>query len=273
MCRSPETPNSTKLKNMPSWEHISKRRYANVYRTDSCRFGSPHLKPFKFLTVNLRMRRAIKRSTCTKPHLKVQGSLTKQSATYVDALASGIAEDFSEAILARKRRLRDDDLPVDGLENQLINEVMLSSEWTVKRDWKFAKEGHISTFWRSELIHRLIRDLLGLGPSYRVVALVDSYVTRGAVSKGRSSSKTISALLRDARCGADPGWHLPCHSNYLPTRYNCSDDPTRCRSLRSSLVCMVLCNFAEEDLYKLGLLKGTRRWASNWVRPCLGLVG
>lgn len=105
----------------------------------------------KFLTVNLRMRRAIKRSTCTKPHLKVQGSLTKQSATYVDALASGIVEDFSEAILARKRRLRDDDLPVDGLENQLINEVMLSSEWTVKRDWKFAKEGHISTFWRSEL--------------------------------------------------------------------------------------------------------------------------
>lgn len=91
-----ETPNSTKLKNMPSWEHISKRRYANVYRTDSCRFGSPHLKSFKFLTVNLRMRRAIKRSTCTKPHLKVQGSLTKQSATYVDALASGIAEDFSE---------------------------------------------------------------------------------------------------------------------------------------------------------------------------------
>lgn len=50
-----------------------------------------------------------------------------------------------------QRRLRDDDLPVDGLENQLINEVMLSSEWTVKRDWKFAKEGHISTFWRSEL--------------------------------------------------------------------------------------------------------------------------
>ena len=122
-------------------------------------------------------------------------------------------------------------------------------------------------------IHRLIRDLLGLGPSYRVVAMVDSYVTRGAVSKGRSSSKTISALLRDDRCGADPGWHLPCHSNYLPTRYNCSDDPTRCRSLRSSLVCMVLCNFSEEDLYKLGLLKGTRRWASNWVRPCLVLVG
>ena len=63
-----ETPNSSKLKNMPSWKHISRRRYANTYRTDSCRFGSPHLKSFKFLTVNLRLRMSIKRCRCTTPH-------------------------------------------------------------------------------------------------------------------------------------------------------------------------------------------------------------
>ena len=73
-----ETPNSSKLKNMPSWGHISRRRYAGVYRTDSCRFGSPHLKSFKFLTVNLKLKSSILRCNCQKPHLKVQGSLTKQ---------------------------------------------------------------------------------------------------------------------------------------------------------------------------------------------------
>ena len=42
-----ETPNSSKLKNMPSWKHLAARRYARALRTDSCRFGSPHLKSFK----------------------------------------------------------------------------------------------------------------------------------------------------------------------------------------------------------------------------------
>ncbi len=144
-----ETPNSSKLKNMPSWGHIARRGYAGVYRTDSCRFGSPHLKSFKFLTVNLRLESSVLRCCCQAPHLKVQGSLTKQSATYVDGLASAIAEDFSVAILARRAKLREEDLEVGGLENQLVNEVMLTACWSVKHDWKFQKEGHINLLVRS----------------------------------------------------------------------------------------------------------------------------
>ena len=86
-----------------------------TYRTDSCRFGSPHLKSFKFLTVNLKLESSVLRCCCQKPHLKVEGSLTKQSATYVDGLASAVAEDFSVAILARRAKLREEDLEVDLL--------------------------------------------------------------------------------------------------------------------------------------------------------------
>ena len=180
-----ETPNSSKLKNMPSWRHIERRSYAGVYRTDSCRFGSPHQKSFKFLTVNLKLKSSILRCCCRKPHLKVQGSLTKQSATYVDGLASAIAEDFSVAILARRAKLREEDLEVGGLENQLVNEVMLTASWSVKHDWKFQKEGHINLV-EIRALHRLVKDQVYQKNSYRIAAMVDSYVTRGAVSKGRS---------------------------------------------------------------------------------------
>ena len=171
----------------------------------------------------------------------------------MDAVASGIAEDFAEAILARKRRLRDDDLDVEGLENQLTNEVMLTSDWSVKRDWKFTREGHINLL-EIRAIHRLVRDQLLLLP------------------KGRSSSKAITALLR--RIDVElilGGTYLV--TPFVPTRHNCADDPTRLRELRRKVEGMALENFEEEDLYKLGMLKGSKRWASNWIRLCLLIAG
>ena len=266
-----ETPNSSKLKNMPSWGHISRRRYAGVYRTDSCRFGSPHLKSFKFLTVNLKLKSSILRCNCQKPHLKVQGSLTKQSATYVDDLASAIAEDFAMAILARNARLREEDLEVWGLENQLVNEVMLTSRWSVKHDWKFQKEGHINLL-EIRAVHRLIRDQVYQKSSYRVAAMVDSYVTRGAISKGRSSSRAITALLRQIDVELIVGGTYLV-TPYVPTRLNCADDPTRLHSLRSPISGLSLEHFDEEEIYRLGLLKGSRKWASNWIRLTLLLTG
>ena len=43
-----ETPNSSKLKNLPSWKTVEKKENAYAIRCDSCRFGSSHLKSFKF---------------------------------------------------------------------------------------------------------------------------------------------------------------------------------------------------------------------------------
>lgn len=137
------------------------------------------------------------RCCCNKSlYVKVEGSLTKQSATYyVDALAAAIAEDFASAILAMRRRLREEDPEVEGLENQLVDEVMLSAQWSVKRDWKFQAEGHNINLLEIRALHRLVRDQVYQKVSYRIAAMVDSYVIREAVSKGRSSSRAITALF------------------------------------------------------------------------------
>ncbi len=102
--------------------------------------------------------------------------------------------------------------------------------------------------------------------------MVDSYVTRGAVSKGRSSSRAITALLRQIDVELIVGGTYLV-TPYVPTRLNCADDPTRLHSLRGPISGLSLEEFDEEEIYRLGLLKGSRKWASNWIRLTLLLIG
>ena len=72
--------------------------------------------------------------------------------------------------------------------------------------------------------------------SVRVASFLDSAVCRGALSKGRSSSKALQPGLRRV-CAVSvaafyPAWTSP------PTRLNCADDPTR------ELLCVDLGNAA-----------------------------
>ena len=107
-------------------------------------------------------------------HVKVQGQFTKASATYVPLLVQALADTFFEAIQQVTQRRREElDLEVSGLENQLVHEVALSSDWQVHSSWTFKTQGHI------RLANFLSRERRPL----RVVALVDSYVVRGATSK------------------------------------------------------------------------------------------
>lgn len=90
-----ETPNSSKLKNMPSWKALSSHPDVFSTRCDSCRYGSIHLKSFKFLSVGMRLRFASLRCNRSGPHVPVQGALTKLSATYTDQLSEALAKDFA----------------------------------------------------------------------------------------------------------------------------------------------------------------------------------
>ena len=117
-----------------------------------------------------------------------------------------------------------------------------------------------------------MRDKCNQKNSYRVAAMVDSYVTRGAVSKGRSSSRASTALVRQIDVELIIGGAYMV-TPYIPTRLNCADDPTRLHKLRGPITGLSITTFEEEDIYRMGLLKGTRRWASNWVRLALLLMG
>jgi len=192
-----ETPFSSKMRHLPSWRRLERRPGISQTRTDSCRFGSPHLKPFRFLGSHTNLEGISKRCRCKEEgrvHIQIQGAYTKASATYTQALAQGLAQVLHSAILAfRHEELSED--KVDGLEDQLVNEVMKSSRWKEEAVWQCREGVHINLL-EIDAICKLATRISLSGGSTRTIAMVDSNVTKGASSKGRSSSGAISSYLR-----------------------------------------------------------------------------
>ena len=267
-----ETPFSSYMKHLPAWKAVKRKPNASECRCDSCRFDSPHLKSFRFPTVNADARPLALRCVCRGKHLRIEGSLTKDSAVYTDALASCIASVLVRSAQAIDRRLAlEDSLESGGLENQLVNEVALSADWSVVDSWTFKKQSHINILEEAALL-RLVSKIALRNQGCRLVSFVDSFVCRGATHKGRSSSKGLSSVLR--RLNAllvSAGIHL-C-APFCPTRLNVADDPTRDTALRGPVVGA---GFKQMDFAELSLVAShspLRRWASNWVRLVFLILG
>ena len=270
-----ETPFSSKLRYLPSWKDLEKKKpYVSQTRADSCRYGSPHMKPFRFLGVHTHMEGIDKRCRCKeegRAHVKVQGQYTKASATYTPGLARALAEVLSNAILARREADLEEDYKVDGLEDQLVNEVMKSSTWKTEAVWSARPNTHINLLEIDSVCKLVTRISLG-GGSTRLIAVVDSNVTKGAASKGRSSSNAITSYLRRLGSTLVSG-DIQMVTPFCPTRLNRADDPTRSTAIRPAIPPMIDADWEEEDLYKLAEIRKLRRWASNWVALVVKVAG
>ena len=264
-----EQPFSSKMKNLPSWQAVSKLAEVRTVRTDSCRFGSVHQKGFRLMGLRMNMDRLDKRCRCVGKHVVVQGSLTKASATYTRELAFNIALCFRDAIRSLKLSIQSSlDLDVKGLENQLVNDVALGSDWKVMHSWTFKKQSHINILEMSAVL-RLANKLAERRKPLRVVNLVDSFVVRGAASKGRSASLGLTPVIRRLNAvsvAASLFFTLP----FVPTRLNVSDDPTRNCQLRSRIPSFTD-SLSDSDLFDVAAISGYKRWASNWIRLVLRL--
>ena len=246
-----ETPFSSKLRYLPSWSTIERSPCASWCRTDSCQFGSPHLKSFRFLGVHLDLDPLRVRCQCKKKHVQVQGKFTEGSAIYTDALAERLAEVIHAAALSvLESRARDELLDVGGQENLLVNDVAVSSRWTLKSDWTFKKLRHINLQELAAVL-RLSTDLVKLRRPVRFVALVDSIVVRGAVSKGRSSSRAIVSVLRRL-----------CSTFLAGSLYATFAG----KSLLDE-------SWSDDDIIELASLPRLKRWAANWSRLVIFLLG
>jgi hypothetical protein len=267
-----EIPHAAYTKHLPAWKIVSGLPQSQEVRTDSCRFGSPHLKSFRFLGLRLDMRTLAQRCTCTEKHLVVEGGFTKASATYTDRLASQIAKVLYEGITATRRAVRErSDLEVRGLECQLANEVMISSTWKTRRVWKFKKQSHINILEEASLLK--LCNLIAREPTpIRVCVMVDSNVVKCATLKGRTASRGLGPVLRrvGALCVA-AGIYL--NIPYSPTRLNVADDPTRDRTPRPAGSSLELCGWTRDEIFDLAALPKLKRWASNWVRLVLLTLG
>ena len=140
-----ETPYGSYMKHLPFWLILRRLSGASEVRSGSCRFGSVHLKSFRFLGVHVNTSKLALRCNCSGKHVQVQGSFTKASATYTDALAHAIALVLAEGIEVQKRRTCCfEELQVKGLESQLSNEVMQTAAWKPWKVWSFKKRSHIN---------------------------------------------------------------------------------------------------------------------------------
>eukprot|EP00435_Cladocopium_sp_Y103_P072261 s203_g39.t1 len=265
-----ETTYASRLRALPSYKAIRQDPAADECRTDSCRFGSQHQKPFRFLSVHMPLDHLAKRCQCERRHVRVQGVFTKASATYTEELSAEIARNLCRAMHVKVLlHEEDNEIEVEGLENQLVNQAALTEEWEALFAWKFKKPSHINILELSALL-RLCVHLAAKAPHSRVVSLADSSVVRGAVSKGRTASKGLSTVLRKINAvvtAASVFLTVP----YVPTRLNTADDPTREVPLRRPEGRRITEDRGE--MYDMACHKGLRRWAANWVRLVLLLVG
>eukprot|EP00435_Cladocopium_sp_Y103_P012322 s1186_g3.t1 len=194
-----ETTFSSYLKHLPGWKAVKGLRCADEVRCDSCRFGSIHLKPFRFLSVNVGIKSLALRCMCEGPHVQIEGAYTKASATYVPNLVSALADCFAEAIAAVKQRHFEAlSLEVAGLENQLVNEIALSSPWKVQSSWTFKKQSHINILEEASVL-RLVNFLSRCKKPVRAVALVDSPGACAMPIFPRTAGERAKAAQRAAR--------------------------------------------------------------------------
>ena len=158
---------------------------ASEVRCDSGAYVSIHLKPFRFFGVHISLVVVSLRCTCSKPHVS----------------------------------------PLQMLSIRHVSVVLRTWMWKLQGgriNWPTKLHFHLhgrcvvvrlfgkratSIYWKKLLVNVLGRLRKPVG----AVALVDSYVVRGATSKGRSSSRALSTVLR--RVGASCvvlGCILPC---------------------------------------------------------------
>lgn len=264
-----ENPNSSLIKNLPGWKIIEKMMASDLCRSDSCQFGSPHQKPFKFLGVHVDLQPLRRRCQCKGPHLRVEGKYTKSSASYTPELADTLSQVLSSAILAMRPKEKKEKSV--GHENLLVNEVMKSSNWSIRSSWAFKHQKHINVL-ELEALLRLVSSLAFERTSTRIVAMVDSLVTRGAACKGRSSSLAISNVLRRI-CSTVLAADLYVTIPFVPTRLNTSDDPTRLRSLRQRSMGLGIDDWEEDQIYDLASRGGLKKPYANWNALMIGLLG
>lgn len=226
----------------------------------SCQFGSPHKKEFVFLVYGIPTDGLEVKCPGGHEHIKIEGKYTRPSATYVEGLALHVARFFQRALMLKARIVDFAQLP--GLESVLSNDVLLTSRWKLVDFVPWRTPLHINLLETSMAV-RVLKRQAKLLPDTRFLNFLDSQVARGALTKGRSSSRLLLGFCRRAAAlqiigGLYPVWP------FSPTRLNVADDPTRGLPPRPPVL-HSLQGFDGLDLSQLHAVPLSRPMA-NWIR-------
>lgn len=99
--------------------------------------------------------------------------------------------------------------------------------------YRFKKSGHINTL-ECRVYKSWLKYCAKSRPNRRLLALLDSRVTMGAAAKGRSSSESLSHILKTSLGYVLGGGLYPgCH--HCRSKWNKADDPSRDRDVAAPL--------------------------------------
>ena len=257
-----EQPRLSKMAWLRAWRALLELGFDEA-ALSSCQFGSIHRKDFRFIGKHVDM--ASLKVLCPggHQHVRIEGAYTKASAMYTRPLAKFLAKAFHKAL--RMARVRDeaDDLKVQGHESALVNDLLLTGDWRIERQWQWLFPAHINVLESNAYVD-LLRIKTLQGGCCRTVALLDSRVAKGAQAKGRSSSKALLSSLRKSTAYQIAGNIYPS-LGFSPTRLNVADDPTRLVPLRSSCPHSLVGLIGLADALMLHA-EPVRRPFANWIR-------
>ena len=161
--------------------------------------------------------------------------------------------------------------PQPGLESVAINDFLLSADWGVEKVWRWERPRHINAL-ETEAGVTVLRNLARGPGDLRPVMILDSSCARGALAKGRSSTKLLRPSLRRAAAICVAGGLYAVYA-FGPSRLNVSDDPTTENPLRPPVERSLLSGLDEPSTVKICKLAGLSRPRANWVRFILAAAG
>jgi hypothetical protein len=131
----------------------------------------------------------------------------------------------------------------------VVNDILAAGRWRTEKCWACKHRSHINVL-EAEAGHAVLNIASHTLRGKRFATVLDSRVAKGALAKGRSSSKSLQRVCRKAgvlQVAADlyPGWV------FGPTRLNVADDPTRDADLRGRALLSFLASFDIHDLQKI----------------------
>ena len=256
-----EQPRLSKMAWMRAWKRLLELGFEESVLA-SCQFGSIHKKEFRFITYLLDSTSLQVKCPGGHERVKIEGAYTRPSAIYTWDLAKHVAKHFARALLAQRGH-DDDAAPTTGIESALVNDLLASSHWQHGKTWRWKRNSHINVLEANGGL-AVLKDAAEVSQSCRINCLLDSRVAKGALAKGRTSSKTLTvACKRSAaiQVAGDiyPGW------NFAPTRLNVADDPTRDAFIREPVLNSWWSHFTPHELQAIHAT-GLSRWAANWIR-------
>ena len=199
------------------------------------------------------------------PHVRIEGKYTKGSAVYCDGLAEALAKCFYDHIRRRLQHEETAAIKTEGLEDLVTNDLCLTRPWKTKKVWSWRGKSHINIL-ESAATMKLSASMAMSGGDVRYVNLVDSNVARSILTRCRSSSDALKALLHQNSAVALAYGLYPAY-RFSPTRHNPSDHPTRNAGFPPLAAHSLLDAIDLDGLYGLLSINGIKRAFAN-----LGLV-